>query len=174
MHLLYLDESGHPQDPGTQFFVLAGFAVFERSTHWLESRINPIAERFRPQDPSSIEFHGSPMYTAKDDWAGVAPVERVQALVDVLSLLSKPIRRSSTQPGPIRACGCAAPTTANRTTTESAATEPATRHRPPSLRGPEPQRSMSSTNSDAGSTLLTINRSRARVQATYSRCRSVL
>lgn len=76
MHLLYLDESGHPQDPGTQFFVLAGFAVFERSTHWLESRINPIAERFRPQDPSSIEFHGSPMYTAKDDWAGVAPVER--------------------------------------------------------------------------------------------------
>ncbi|MBW8462166.1 DUF3800 domain-containing protein [Acidovorax sp.] len=90
MHLLYLDESGHPQDPGTQFFVLAGFAVFERSTHWLESRINPIAERFRPQDPSSIEFHGSPMYTAKDDWAGVAPVERVQALVDVLSLLSNP------------------------------------------------------------------------------------
>jgi len=88
--LLYLDESGHPQNPGTQFFVLAGFAVFERSTHWLESRINPIAERFRPQDPSSIEFHGSPMYTAKDDWAGVAPVERVQALVDVLSLLSNP------------------------------------------------------------------------------------
>jgi len=30
------------------------------------------------------------MYTAKDDWAGVAPVERVQALVDVLSLLSNP------------------------------------------------------------------------------------
>lgn len=90
MHLLYLDESGHPKDPGTQFFVLAGFAVFERSTHWLESRINPIAERFRPQDPSSIEFHGSPMYTAKDDWAGVAPGDRVQALVDVLSLLSNP------------------------------------------------------------------------------------
>jgi len=87
---LYLDESGHPLDPGTQFFVLAGFAVFERSTHWLESRINPIAERFSPQDPSSIEFHGSPMYSAKDNWAGVAPADRVQALVDVLSLLSNP------------------------------------------------------------------------------------
>lgn len=87
MHLLYLDESGHPQDPGTQFFVLAGFAVFERSTHWLESRINPIAARFRPQEPSAIEFHGSPMHSAKDDWAGIAPAERVQALVDVLSLL---------------------------------------------------------------------------------------
>lgn len=90
MHLLYLDESGHPLDPGTQFFVLAGFAVFERSTHWLESRINPIAERFSPHDPSSIEFHGSPMYSAKDDWAGVPPADRVQALVDVLSLLSNP------------------------------------------------------------------------------------
>ena len=87
MHLLYLDESGHPHDPSTQFFVLAGFAVFERSTHWVESRINPIAERFSPQEPSAIEFHGSPMYSAKDDWAGIAPVERVQALVDVLSLL---------------------------------------------------------------------------------------
>lgn len=88
MHLLYLDESGHPQDPSTQFFVLAGFAVFERSTHWLESKINPIAARFRPRDPSTIEFHGSPMHSAKDEWAGIAPTDRVQALVDVLSLLS--------------------------------------------------------------------------------------
>jgi hypothetical protein len=62
-------------------------AVFERSTHWLESRINPIAARFSPQDSSAIEFHGSPMYSAKDDWSGVAPADRVQALVDVLSLL---------------------------------------------------------------------------------------
>lgn len=90
MHLLYLDESGHPKDPGTQFFVLAGFAVFERSTHWLESRINPIAERINPHDPSAIEFHGSPMYSAKDDWSGVAPTQRVQALVDVLSILGNP------------------------------------------------------------------------------------
>lgn len=90
MHLLYLDESGHPHDPSTQFFVLAGYAVFERSTHWLESRINPIAARFSPQEPSAIEFHGSPMYSAKDDWAGIAPTDRVQAVVDVLSLLENP------------------------------------------------------------------------------------
>lgn len=87
MHLLYLDESGHPHDPSTQFFVLAGVAVFERSTHWVESRINPIAARFSPHDPSAIEFHGSPMYSARDDWSGVTPADRVQALVDVLSLL---------------------------------------------------------------------------------------
>ncbi|MFV5214080.1 DUF3800 domain-containing protein [Azonexus caeni] len=90
LHLLYLDESGHTHDPSTAFFVLAGFAVFERSTHWLESRINPIAARFSPHDPSAIEFHGSPMYSAKDDWSGIAPADRVQALVDVLSLLGNP------------------------------------------------------------------------------------
>lgn len=87
MHLLYLDESGHPNDPGTEFFVMAGFAVFERSTHWLESKINPIAARFRPQNPFAIEFHGSPMYSAKGDWAGIAPVDRIQAVVDILTLL---------------------------------------------------------------------------------------
>ncbi len=90
MYLLYLDESGHPQDPNTDFFVLAGFAVFERTTHWVESHMNPIAERFNKLDPSAIEFHGSPMYSAKDDWNGVAPQDRVQAVVDILSILSNP------------------------------------------------------------------------------------
>jgi hypothetical protein len=90
MYLLYLDESGHPQDPNTDFFVLAGFAVFERTTHWVESHMNPIAERFNKLDPSAIEFHGSPMYSAKGDWNGVNPQDRVQAVVDILSILSKP------------------------------------------------------------------------------------
>lgn len=90
LHLLYLDESGDPYDPNTDFFVLAGIAVFERTTHWLESRIDPIAAKFNAQDPSAIEFHGSPMFSGKDDWAGLAPATRVQALVDVLSLLQQP------------------------------------------------------------------------------------
>jgi hypothetical protein len=90
VHLLYLDESGHPNDPGTQFFVLAGIAVFERSTHWLESSINPIAERFNPLEPSAIEFHGSPMHSGKDHWACINPADRVQAVVDILSLLGHP------------------------------------------------------------------------------------
>lgn len=88
MHLLYLDESGNPYDPNSNFFVLAGVAVFERSAHWVESRMNPIAARFNPQDPSAVEFHGSPMHSAKDDWTGIVPEKRVQAVVDVLSILS--------------------------------------------------------------------------------------
>lgn len=90
MHLLYLDESGNPFDPNLGFFVLAGFAVFERSAHWLDSQITPVAARFNPHDPAAVEFHGSPMYAAKDGWAGIPPVDRVQAVVDVLSLVGNP------------------------------------------------------------------------------------
>ncbi len=90
MHLLYLDESGDIKDPNVDFFVLAGVAVYETSTHWVESHMNPIAKRFNPIDHLEIEFHGSPMYSARDNWSGIAPLDRVQALVDVLSILSKP------------------------------------------------------------------------------------
>lgn len=88
MYLLYLDESGHSHDPATKFFVLAGFCIFERQTHWLESAIDPIAARFSSTNPRAIEFHGAPMRGGTGDWEGVAPTDRVQAVVDILSLLS--------------------------------------------------------------------------------------
>lgn len=88
MYLLYLDESGHAYDARTKFFVLAGFCVFERQTHWLESHIDPIAERFSTTDPRGIEFHGAPMRAGKDEWQGIKPADRVQAVVDILALLA--------------------------------------------------------------------------------------
>jgi Protein of unknown function (DUF3800) len=88
VYLLYLDESGHPQDPSTKFFVLAGFSVFERQTHWVEAQINPVAARFSATNPRNIEFHGSPMRAGRHEWKGVAPQDRVQAVVDILSLLA--------------------------------------------------------------------------------------
>lgn len=88
MHLLYLDESGHSLDPSSEFFVLAGFSIFERQTHWLEGQIDPIALRFSTTNPRDIEFHGSPMRSGKDQWKGVPPADRVQAVVDILTFLS--------------------------------------------------------------------------------------
>jgi hypothetical protein len=66
MHLLYVDESGSIADPNQRFFVLAGLAVFERGTHWIEVELNKIAGRFAPNDPHSLELHGSPMRTGRD------------------------------------------------------------------------------------------------------------
>ncbi|MEG3997989.1 DUF3800 domain-containing protein [Microcoleus sp. SVA1B1] len=87
MHLLYLDESGHPQDPNTRFFVLAGLSIFERQTHWLDQAISPIASRFNPADPDSVEFHGGPMRTGKDGWYSFPPADRVLAVADILKCI---------------------------------------------------------------------------------------
>ena len=48
MYLLYLDESGAATDPEQRYFVLAGVALFERCTHWVEQELEKIAARFNP------------------------------------------------------------------------------------------------------------------------------
>ena len=54
MHLFYVDESGSVSDPSQQYFVLAGVAVFERKTHWIEQNLNSIAARFDPVTPDPV------------------------------------------------------------------------------------------------------------------------
>ena len=84
MHLLYLDESGSVGNPNERFFVLAGFAVFEREPHWIDKDLNEIAARFSPQNPDAIEFHGSPMRSGKGLWRQFQSAERDKAIVDAL------------------------------------------------------------------------------------------
>lgn len=84
MHLFYIDESGSVADPNQQYFVLAGVAVFERKTHWVEQPLNSIAARFNPQDPWSIELHGSPMRSGREGWKAFALADRLAAMDDVL------------------------------------------------------------------------------------------
>lgn len=84
MHLLYIDESGSVADPAQQFFVLAGVAAFERSTHWIEQKLNEIASRFAPADPHAIELHGSPMRSGREGWKSHAKQDRFDAIKDAL------------------------------------------------------------------------------------------
>lgn len=84
MHLLYLDESGSVDDPNLDYFVLAGVAVFERTTHWVEQPLNTIAERFSPSSPHDIELHGSPMRSGREGWKSHALPDRLQAIKDSL------------------------------------------------------------------------------------------
>jgi hypothetical protein len=86
MYLTYLDDSGSPDDPNTDFFVLGGLMLFERQTHWLESKIAPIAERFQ-SDGKYRELHAGPMRTAKEGWDQFSPTARAQATADMLRLL---------------------------------------------------------------------------------------
>lgn len=80
MHLLYVDESGSVADPNQDYFVLAGVSVFERKTHWVEQKLNDVASRFSPDDPHSIELHGSPMRSGREGWKAYPLDERLGAI----------------------------------------------------------------------------------------------
>lgn len=84
MYLLYADESGALHDPGQRFFVLAGVAVFERSTHYIELELNKIASRFCPDNPHLFELHGSPMRTGAKEWRNFGREQRLDAIRDAL------------------------------------------------------------------------------------------
>ena len=45
MHLLYLDESGNPDDPTDRYFVMAGVAVFERVTFFLSRDVDALQQK---------------------------------------------------------------------------------------------------------------------------------
>ena len=89
MYLLYADESGSIDDPNGDFFVLAGCCLFERQTHWVDNKLESIANRFSGYfGERHCELHGSPMFSGRDGWKLAASVpERVQAVVDSLDLL---------------------------------------------------------------------------------------
>jgi hypothetical protein len=85
MYLLYADESGSLGDPTERYFVLAGLCLFEREPHWLEKDLDAIAKRFNPNEPESVELHGSPMRAGKGRWRQYPKADREQAIVDALS-----------------------------------------------------------------------------------------
>ncbi len=89
MYLLYADESGSIDDPNGDFFVLAGCCLFERQTHWVDNKLESIANRFSGYfGERHCELHGSPMFSGRDGWKLAASVpKRVQAVVDSLDLL---------------------------------------------------------------------------------------
>ena len=84
MYLLYADESGHVGDAKQQFFVLAGFRVFERQGYWIAKELDEIAARFNPAEPSDVELHGNPMNSGKGIFRKFPKEERMAAMEDAL------------------------------------------------------------------------------------------
>jgi Protein of unknown function (DUF3800) len=95
IYLLYVDESGTTHDPDQQYFVLAGFCVFERQGYWISNQLDQIAARFDPADPATVELHGSPMFGGRGRWRSHPKEERHQAIEDALRvfLQSHPTNR---------------------------------------------------------------------------------
>jgi len=86
MYLLYADESGSSGDPNQEYFVLAGFCVFERQGYWIAQELDKIAARFNPADPVSVELHGNPMNGGKGIFRRFPKEDRLVAIEDALKI----------------------------------------------------------------------------------------
>ena len=89
MYLLYVDESGSTKDVKQQFFVLAGFCIFERQGFWISRELDKIAAQFNPADPTIVELHGSPMLMGRGMWRHIPKDDRKQAIEDALKVFER-------------------------------------------------------------------------------------
>ena len=86
MHLLYLDESGNPDDAADGHFVLAGVSVFERAVHALSISVEAIQAKHFPGLPP-VEFHASQIRNGRDFWRQVDKAKRNEILIDLADTL---------------------------------------------------------------------------------------
>lgn len=92
MYLLYVDESGAVSDSSQKYFILAGVAVFERQTHWIEQKLNEIANQIDPAQGQKLELHGSPIRSGKGFWRKFPLIEREQIIKNALTASLLPAR----------------------------------------------------------------------------------
>ncbi len=86
MYLLYIDESGNAFDAGDRHFVMAGLAVFERRTYWMQREAELIKARHFPTAPP-VDFHAQPIRSGHGFWRRIDPAVRTQVLGEVGNII---------------------------------------------------------------------------------------
>lgn len=92
MYLLYLDESGNPDDAADRHFVMGGVAVFERQTFYLTRALDTLQAKHFPGTPP-VDFHATQIRSGRGFWRGVDPAVRTYLLQDIgqaLALANNP------------------------------------------------------------------------------------
>jgi hypothetical protein len=86
VYLLYVDDSGLPADPRCRHCVLAGYAIREDKTFWMQQEIDAlIATHLGRND---IELHGSPMRVGTGAWRGIPKDSREELFLAVLRYIA--------------------------------------------------------------------------------------
>lgn len=88
MHLLYLDESGNPDDPADKHFVLAGISAFEKNTHFLSTSLDGIQNKHFPGSPP-IDFHTQHIRAGKGFWRSQKVEVKDQVLKDLAHVIAE-------------------------------------------------------------------------------------
>lgn len=87
MFLLYLDESGNAYDAGDRHFVMAGLAVFERRTFWMQQEAEQIKARHFPAAPP-LDFHAQPIRSGGGFWRRVDLERRTKVLREIGAIVA--------------------------------------------------------------------------------------
>jgi len=91
MYILYLDESGNPDNPADKHFVLGGVAVFEQSTFFLNNALDDLQQKHFSGKPP-IDFHAGPIRSGKGFWRAVLQVTKDQLIDDIGATIKDPTR----------------------------------------------------------------------------------
>lgn len=92
MWVMYVDESGTPGDKESQYYVLAGIAVFERSMLGLSRALDAIQEKYIPTYSDPLEFHAAELRSPKGGtyWRGVTREVREQIIGEIGHAINNP------------------------------------------------------------------------------------
>ncbi|WP_321474981.1 DUF3800 domain-containing protein [uncultured Paludibaculum sp.] len=87
MYLLYLDDAGSSGNPAEAYFVLGGICVYEAQADWFTRELDKLAASFDAQDPSSVEFHASAIFSRRQvPWKGLGQEEARGVIKSVLNV----------------------------------------------------------------------------------------
>ncbi|MBI2189004.1 MAG: DUF3800 domain-containing protein [Acidobacteria bacterium] len=87
MYLLYIDESGNAFDASDRHFVLAGIAVFERRTYWMQRDAELIKATHFPTAPP-LDFHAQPIKSGHGFWRRVDADLRQTVLCEIGNVIT--------------------------------------------------------------------------------------
>lgn len=90
MFLLYLDDSGSVANSKENYIVLGGVCLYESQVHYVTSELDRIAARYASNNPESVEFHASVIFSGREEpWKSIrTKEERIEVIKEVLSVLS--------------------------------------------------------------------------------------
>jgi len=90
MYLLYVDHSGEVANPGDNYFVMGGAAVFERQIYFIKQELERLQQEYLPdEEPEQVEFHASVIRNhSKPPWDKMLKTEREKLMLAIYEVIA--------------------------------------------------------------------------------------
>lgn len=90
MYLLYVDQSGDPNNTNDQYYVLGGVALFERKVYWVNEAMEDLSENLFGAE-SNVELRAQQINAHKrDPWHNMPSEQRQAVLADLCEIAAQP------------------------------------------------------------------------------------